>query len=427
MTEALRESWVLSANSDMTDFPLNNLPYGVFSTGQGSSRCGVAIGDRILDVAALERAGLIALEGGPAFDTPSWNTLMRRGPAVWRDLRARLTSLLAREGGDPQSVSPFLTAMADAALHLPFEVAGFTDFFANLDHARNAGTIFRGAQDAVAPNWYDIPMGYNGRASTVYVSGTPIRRPLGQVLLPGSDRPVLMPEPKLDYELELGAVVGTDHPGFRPVDLGQAEAMIFGYVLVNDWSARGIQAWEARPLGPFLSKSFATSISPWIVPAAALAPFRCSPPERVRPPLPYLAETEPTHLDIALEARLKAGDTGAEAVIASTTYRGMSFSLAQQLCHHMINGTAMRAGDLLGSGTVSGPAPENRGCLLERSWNGTEPIELPDGTERTFLEDGDELTLSGHAQGNGYRIGFGTCQGRILPALQPPSTSLEAA
>ncbi|MCO5162243.1 MAG: fumarylacetoacetase [Mesorhizobium sp.] len=415
MTGLLR-SWIASANSETTDFPLNNLPYGVFSGGQETPRCGVAIGDLILDVTGLERAGLIGAPGAPDFQEPAWNTFMRRGPGAWRVFRARLTELLIEGSETQEVVAPFLVPMNSVKMHLPFEVTGFTDFFANLDHATNAGTIFRGPSDAVASNWYDIPVGYNGRAVTVYVSGTPIRRPLGQVLLPGSERPVLMPEPKLDYELELGAVVGTDHAGFQPVNLADADAMIFGYVLVNDWSARGIQAWEARPLGPFLAKSFATSISPWVVPAAALAPFRCPPPSRVHPLLPYLSESYPTHFDIEVEARMKTQESQSELVIATTNYRRMYFSLAQQLCHHMINGTAMRAGDLLGSGTISGPAPENRGCLLERTWNGTEALTFPDGTRRTFLEDGDEIALTGRALGGDYRIGFGECRGRILKA-----------
>lgn len=417
----LKESWVASANSAVTDFPLANLPYGVFSMVGGARRCGVGIGDLILDVTALEQAGLIDLEEGPAFGHPSWNTFMRRGPSAWQALRHRLTALLARDGGNPDLIGRFLVPMVDATLHLPFEVQAFTDFFANLDHATNAGTIFRGPKEAVAANWYDIPVGYNGRASTVYVSGTPIHRPLGQILLSGRDRPVLMPEPKLDYELELGAVVGTDRDGFSPANLSQAEAMIFGYVLVNDWSARCIQAWEARPLGPFLAKSFATSISPWIVPAAALGPFRCSPPARVHAPLPYLLDSAPTHFDITLEARLKLDGSATEHLVSSTNYRRMYFSLAQQLCHQIVNGTAIRAGDLLGSGTVSGPKPENRGCLLERTWNGTEPLTFPEGVRRTFLDDGDEVVFSGYAQGETHRIGFGRCEGQILPARDLPA------
>lgn len=417
---SLHRSWVSSANSATTDFPLNNLPYGVFSTGKEIPRCGVAIGDRILDVTGLERARLIEVNGGAAFDRPAWNAFMRRGPEAWQALRHRLADLLAEGSGASEKTAEFLVPMEGATMHLPFEVTGFTDFFASLDHATNAGTIFRGPADAVSPNWYDIPVGYNGRPSTVYVSGTPIRRPLGQVLAPGADRPVLIPEPRLDYELELGAVVGTDHPGFNPVDLVRADAMIFGFVLVNDWSARGIQAWEARPLGPFLAKSFATSISPWIVPAMALEPFRCTPPSRVHPLLPYLTEAQPTHFDIEVEARLTTGDMKNEMVVARANYRWMYYSLAQQLCHHMINGTAIRAGDLLGSGTISGPAPENRGCLLERTWNGIAPLILPNGSERSFLENGDVLTLAGHAQGEGYRIGFGKCEGEITPAAHLP-------
>ena len=407
-------SWVASANDPETPFPLNNLPCGVFSRGIEAPRCCVAIGDMVLDLAMLEDLGL--LDGLPAvFHEPSWNAFMAVGPDVWARFRRIVTGLLLDGAPVVPQVSPALVPMAGLRLHLPLVVAEYTDFFASEDHARNAGKALRGADD-LAPNWVHVPVGYNGRASTVVVSGTDIRRPLGQILPVGAAAPVFAASGRMDFELELGAVVGVANPHGTPVDLAQADQMIFGYVLLNDWSARDIQAWEARPLGPFQAKGFATTIGPWIVMSEALAEARCAAPERHAPLLPYLTDRGPTHFDIALSAHLITPD-GSLTQITRTNYRRMYFSLAQQLCHHATNGCAMRVGDLLGSGTVSGPEPENRGCLLELTWNGATPLPLADGTARTFLEDGDTISLSGHAQFDDYRIGFGTCSGTITPAL----------
>ena len=409
------ESWVASANQTETSFPLNNLPCGVFSRGGDAPRCCTAIGDQVLDLARLQRAGL--LDGLPAvFDQPSWNGFMAAGTAAWSALRQRLTGLLSAGAAEAPQLRPALVPLTEVQLHLPFTVAEYTDFFSSEDHARNAGMALRGA-DTLAENWVHIPVGYNGRASTVVVSGTPVRRPLGQVLPAGATMPVFAASARVDFELELGAVVGLPNRPGEPVTLAEAEAMIFGYVLLNDWSARDIQGWENRPLGPFQSKGFATSIGAWIVTREALAAARCAAPARHLPLLPYLDDAgRPAHFDIDLTARLSTS-VGTEAVITRTNYRRMYFSLVQQLCHHAANGCAMRTGDLIGSGTVSGPTPENRGCLLELTWNGRDPLHLPDATTRTYLEDGDTLTLSGHADCDGYRIGFGECAGTITAAL----------
>jgi len=413
----LKRSWVASANSTDTDFPLNNLPCGVFSTPTLDARCGVAIGDMIVDMQMAEETGVIDLMDDPLFDVPFWNEVMEQGPAVWTALRNRLTDLLAEGSRNRALAEPLLVPMAGATLHLPFVVSEFTDFYAGRHHATNVGTMFRGAENALPPNWLHIPIGYNGRASSVVVSGTDIRRPWGQLKSPDHDRPAFLPSRRFDLELEMGAIVGTSSD--RPLTVDEADAAIFGYVLLNDWSARDIQAWEYQPLGPFQAKATATSISPWIVTKSALEPFRTATPEREFELLDHLRDTRPMLYDIALGVTL--APTGKPATtIAQTNFKEMYYSAAQQLAHHSTSGCPMNAGDLLGSGTISGPTRAERGSLLELSWGGKEPITLDTGETRTFLEDGDTLTLSGHATGNGYRIGFGTCTGTLLPALKDP-------
>lgn len=412
----LLRSWVASANTPDCPFPLNNLPCGVFSVGDDEPRCGVAIGSMILDVAALEEAGLLALPGGPLLDVPFWNEVMEAGPAVWDVLRARLMELLVEGRAAADAIASHLVPMQDAVLHLPFLVAEYTDFYAGRHHATNVGTMFRGAENALPPNWLHIPIGYNGRASSVVVSGTPVRRPWGQVKGPDDAVPRFAPSARFDIELEMGAVVGVPSEG--PVTVAEADAMIFGYVLLNDWSARDIQAWEYQPLGPFQAKATATTISPWIVMKAALEPFRVPTPPREVPLLPYLNEPGPMLYDIALEVGLTP-EGGAETIITHTNYREMYYSAAQQLAHHTTSGCAMTTGDLLGSGTISGPTKDSRGSLLELSWGGKEPIAIADGTRR-FVEDNDTLTLRGAAKGDGYIIGFGACSGTLLPALADP-------
>lgn len=405
-------SWVESANTPDTDFPLNNLPFGVFSA-EGRQRCGVAIGDMILDASRLEAEGAITLAGGAFLDQGRWNPVMAAGPAVWDDLRSQLTELLSDGAAE---VHGHLIPQAKASLHMPFEVAEFTDFYASHHHATTVGTMFRGAENALPPNWLSIPIGYNGRASSVCISGTDVRRPWGQVKGPDDALPCFAPSARFDIELELGAIVGTASAG--PVTVAEADAMIFGYVLLNDWSARDIQAWEYQPLGPFQAKATATGISPWIVTRAALEPFRASTPPRQRALLPYLEEPGPMLYDIELGVDLMP-EGEADVTIAQTNYNQMYYSAAQQLAHHTSSGCAMRTGDLLGSGTISGPGKTQRGSLLELSWGGKEPFAVGRQT-RSFVEDGDTLTLRGAAIGDGYRIGFGTCTNRVIPALPDP-------
>jgi fumarylacetoacetase len=421
------KSWIESANGPENHFPVRNLPYGVFSRVGEAPRCGVAIGDFVADLAALEEAGLV-LAGAPVFAAPALNGFMALGATAWENVRTRLTALFS-EGGDPALRDDaglrarVLAPLGSVKMHLPFKVAGYTDFYSGKHHASNVGIMFRGNENALPPNWLSIPIAYNGRASTVVVSGTEIRRPLGQIKPSGQDLPVFSPSRRLDIELEMGAVIGLPTEMGAPITVAEAEKKIFGYVLLNDWSARDIQAWEYQPLGPFQAKVFGTSISPWVVTKAALAPFKVSTPERERPLLPYLAEPGPMLFDIHLEVHMQPEGAARATVISRTNYREMYFSAPQQLAHHAIGGCKMETGDLLGSGTISGPTKDSRGSLLELSWGGNEPLTLETGETRTFIEDGDTMTLTGWAQGPDHRIGFGECTGKILPAH--PTAHLE--
>ena len=394
-------SRIAAANQADCEFPIQNLPYGVFSTPDAGARCGVAIGDMILDLAECERRGLIDAEG--TFARPQLNDFIALGREAWDRTRARLTQLLAEGAEEDLPLVP----MADATLHLPIRVTEFTDFYASRNHAFNVGVLFRGPENALPPQWTHMPIGYNGRASSVVVSGTEIRRPMGQVK--GEDGPVWTACRRLDLEMELGAIVGADSRMGERVSVDEAEEMIFGYVLLNDWSARDIQAWEYQPLGPFQSKALGTTIGAWIVTQAALEPFRSTGAERSNPLLPYLAESRPGLYDMTI------GWTMNGQPMSRTNYNVMYYSSAQQLAHHTESGCPMRVGDLLGSGTISGPSRDQTGALLEMTEGGKSPVEV-NGAARTFIEDGDEIGLYGFAQGDGYRIGFGPCSGRILPA-----------
>ena len=416
-----QRSWIKSANEAGCHFPVQNLPYGVYSIDGSRHRCCAAIGDKIVDLFALESDGLLDAAEYQVFANETLNAFMALGPEAWNRVRSKLTSLLT-EGGDDalrsnEALRRYALIPADRAqLHLPFDVAGYTDFYASRQHAFNVGAMFRGPENALPPNWLHIPIGYNGRSSTVVVSGTDVRRPLGQRKDPDSTEPTFGPSQRLDIELELGAVIGLPSTMGEPLTVAEADDLIFGYVILNDWSARDIQAWEYQPLGPFQSKAFATSISPWVVTKAALEPFRTTAPDREKPLLPYLREHKPLHYDISLEVKIRPEQSSKDVTISRTNYRHMYYSAAQQLTHHAIGGCKMRTGDLLGSGTISGPEKDGFGSLLEMSWGGKQPIDLGDGHMRSFVEDGDTLTLSGWAEGNGYRVGFGECVGKILPA-----------
>ena len=397
--------WVESANG-ATDFPIENLPYGVFDAGSGA-RQGIAIGDQILDVSALK------LDIDPALlQAGSWNAFMAAGINVWRKFRQDVTELLSNDAHQA-SVKKHLLSQAAVKMLMPFTVSEYTDFYAGKNHAFNVGTMFRGPENALPPNWLSIPIGYNGRASSIVVSETPVTRPWGQLKSPDEDLPHFGICKRFDFELEMGAIVGTPSEGM--VSVNEADQMIFGYVLLNDWSARDIQAWEYQPLGPFQAKATATTVSPWIVSADALGPFRVSTPPRERELLPYLVEDKPMLYDIDLEVEL-TDKNNQRTIISKTNFKELYYSAAQQLAHHTSSGCPMRTGDLLGSGTISGEHEKSYGSLLELAWGGKKPITLSSGETRTFIEDGDTITLRGGASNKEYRIGFGECSGLVLPA-----------
>jgi fumarylacetoacetase len=404
-----------------SDFPIQNLPYGVFSAKDGlAPRVGVAIGDYVLDLWQLAQDCRIDVVEPAVFAASSLNPFMALGPKVWSRTRARISELLRHDHPELRDNEPLrqraLVPMADVRLHLPIAVAGYTDFYSSKEHATNVGVMFRGKDNALQPNWVHMPIAYNGRASTVVVSGTKVRRPRGQLKPPNVDAPSFGPCKRLDFELEMGAVVGQPSAMGEMLREQQAEEMIFGFVILNDWSARDIQQWEYVPLGPFQAKAFATSISPWVVTRDAMEPFRRQGPTQEPAPLPYLRQTQPNNYDLTLDVGLRAAGTSEAARICRTNFKYMYWSSVQQLLHHASSGCAMNVGDLLGSGTISGPEKDQRGSLLEISWNGTEPVELAGGIKRSFLEDGDSLVMRGWCQGDGYRVGFGEVEGTILPA-----------
>jgi fumarylacetoacetase len=403
-----------------SDFSIQNLPYGVFSTDGVAPRVGVAIGEYVLDLWELEQDGRLDVGELGVFAEASLNRFMSLGPKIWSRTRARISELLRHDHPELRDNDALrglaLVPMKKVKLHLPISVAGYTDFYSSKEHATNVGVMFRGKDNALQPNWLHMPIGYNGRASTVVVSGTPVRRPRGQLKPPGAEVPSFAACKRLDFELEMGVVVGQSSAIGEMLTEAEAEAMIFGFVLLNDWSARDIQQWEYVPLGPFQAKAFATSISPWIVTREALEPFRAPGPVQDPAPLPYLQQNGTHNYDLQLEVGLRAPGMAAPAGICTTNFKYMYWSSVQQLMHHASSGCAMNVGDLLGSGTISGPEKHQRGSLLEISWNGTEPVQLPGGVTRTFLEDGDSLSFRGWCQSEGYRVGFGEVEGTIVPA-----------
>ncbi len=403
----MSESWV--AVPPGSHFPLANLPFGVFSTmGDARRRIGVAIGERVLDVGAL--AERERTPPASALTEPDLNAFLSLGRSAWSEARAWLAETLG-EARHRAALEPLLHAQRDVTLHLPFLVADYVDFYASEHHAANLGRILRPGQEPLLPNWKHLPVGYHGRAGTIVVSGTEIVRPCGQRKPPDAPAPVFGPSERLDFEVELGFVVGVPSAQGARVPIERFREHVFGACLVNDWSARDLQAWEYVPLGPFLGKSFATSISPWIVPLDALEAARVAPPPRTQALLPYLEDREPWGLDVSFEVALN-GHT-----ISRPPFAGMYWSAPQMLAHLTVNGASLRTGDLFASGTVSGPARAQRGSLIELSWGGAEPLALPDGTKRAFLLDGDEVAITATALGaGGARIGFGEVRGRILPA-----------
>ena len=392
-------------------FGLATLPYGVFSTtDQDLRRVGVRIGDFVLDAGAA--AEFVGMESGICWAQPSLNHFLSLGRPAWTAARVWLIEVLSNPAHRDE-IEPHLIPLAEVTLHLPIEVADYVDFYASENHATNIGTIFRPDGEALTPNWKHLPIGYHGRSGTVVVSGTDIIRPMGQRKAPTDPAPVYGPSVKLDIEAELGFIVGDSTEHGSPVAIDDAAGHLFGVALFNDWSARDIQAWECVPLGPFLGKSFGSSLGAWVVPMEALATARVPLPQQDPEPLPYLKGSGASlfGLDIRLEVRING------TLVSSPTYAGMYWSPAQMLAHLTVNGASLRDGDLFASGTISGPEKHTRGSLLELTWNGQEPLTLDDGSTRTFLRDGDTVTVTGWAPGpDGARIGLGEVVGTITPA-----------
>jgi fumarylacetoacetase len=417
---ALRSFVTVSPESH---FPIQNLPYGLFRwRGEADRHIGVAIGNSILDLGCLVEAGLLdEVPGADAlFTAESLGPFMAAGKPLWEAARSAISRLLREDEPalrDNDALrAQALVPMSEVEMLLPTTIGDYTDFYSSREHASNVGSMFRGPDKALLPNWLHVPIAYHGRASSVVVSGTDLHRPLGQTNPTNAPTPNFGPSQAVDFELELGCFIGPGNELGQPIACREAADHVFGFVLVNDWSARDIQQWEYVPLGPFLAKNFGTSISPWVVPLLALEPFRVPGPVQEPQPLPYLQGAPDWGLNIELEAWLQALGMEKPQRICRTNARYLYWNVCQQVAHHTVNGCNLRTGDLIASGTISGPTPESYGSLLELAWKGTKPIQLANGQQRTYLLDGDRLTLTGWCQVNGYRVGLGSVTGRILSA-----------
>jgi fumarylacetoacetase len=412
-------SWIIV--SENSDFPIQNLPFGIFSSPEKAPRVGVAIGDYILDLSELNNAGLINIPefSNKEFLAPTLNSLIKRGKKATRNLRNRISELLQENNTELKNNEDVkkkaLVKMEEAKMHLPVEIGDYTDFYSSIEHATNVGIMFRDPANALLPNWRHMPIGYHGRASSIIVSGTDIHRPKGQTKADDAALPAFGPTRLLDFELELAFIIGKETVMGDSISTDEAEDYIFGMVLFNDWSARDIQKWEYVPLGPFLGKNFASSISPWIITLDALEPFRIKGPEQSPEVLPYLQYKGEKNYDINLEVYIKPEGQGNHK-ICSSNFKYMYWNMCQQLAHHTINGCNIKVGDMMASGTISGPKSDSYGSMLEISWKGTKPVKMPDGSERKFILDNDTVIMKGYCQKNGIRIGFGEVKTKILPA-----------
>ena len=395
-----------------SDFPIQNLPYGIFSTqADPRLRVGTRLGDFVVDLSMLDDGGRFEKKY-VFFADATLNRFMTAGRNVWREIRQRLSKLLGEEQASLKAEA--LIPIHEVQMHLPVSIGDYTDFYASREHATNVGIMFRGKENALMPNWLHLPVGYHGRASSVVLSDTDVIRPRGQVK--PKDAPVeFVASRQLDFELEMGFFVGTGNELGEPISIENAREHIFGMVLLNDWSARDIQAWEYQPLGPFLAKNFATSISPWVVTMDALEPFRVRGPQQDPTPLPYLQADSASGFDIQLEVSLRSARMEEAQIISRSNMKHLYWSIEQMLAHHTVTGCNMRVGDLCGTGTISGPTEDSYGSMLELAWRGEKPIQLSSGETRTFLQDGDTLIIKGYCQGDGYRIGFGEVTGKVLP------------
>jgi fumarylacetoacetase len=404
-------------------FPIQNLPFGIFSPAGAAPRAGVAIGEFVLDLAVLEERGHFRtpeFQGRAVFSAGALNSFLALGRLAWRKAREVIQRLLDSETptlrDDAELRARAFHSRKEVTMHLPARIGDYTDFYSSYHHAHNVGTMLRGPENALMPNWKWLPVAYHGRASSIVVSGTDVRRPHGQIKPPDAAAPIFGPSRGFDYELETAFLIGPGNSLGHPISIERAADHIFGLVLMNDWSARDVQAWEYQPLGPFLAKNFCTSISPWVVTLEALEPFRKPLLPQDPEPLPYLRVPNDSTYDIQLEAHLQTKALAVPHPITRTNFQNLYWSIVQQLAHHTVNGCNLQPGDLLASGTISGPTEESRGCMLELTWRGANPLTLPNGETRKWLEDGDRLTITGWAQGEGYRIGFGEVTGQVLPA-----------
>jgi fumarylacetoacetase len=406
-------SWVEVPSS--SDFPIQNLPFGIFKTQYLSAVAGVAIGDMVIDLVYLHEHGFLDGLGLPAgvFNQPHLNGFLTLGRKKCGQVRQRVSELLRHDNPtlrDNKAAREIaLLPMSEVQMQMPVRIPNYTDFYSSEQHATNVGTMFRDPKNALLPNWKHLPVAYHGRASSIVVSGAPVVRPKGQVKPNADAQPVLAPTSKLDFELEVAFVSCSDTVLGKPIDIAEAGDHIFGFVLFNDWSARDIQQWEYVPLGPFLAKNFGSTISPWIVTLDALEPFMTDGPKQDPPVLPYLAFQGRGNFDVKLEVSLN------DTVISKSNFKYLYWNVFQQLAHHTVNGCNIQVGDLYASGTISGPEPGSYGSMLELTWNGQNPLKLDDGTSRRFIEDGDTVTIRGYAEKDGVRIGFGECKGTILP------------
>lgn len=403
-----------------SDFPIQNLPFGIFSTESREPRVGVAIGDYVLDLLAVSQNGLfdlLSLEDPTVFHGPTLNRFIALGKPMWREVRARVSELLRNDNPEirdhDELMRECLVKRHEVTMHLPLQVPNYTDFYSSLDHATNVGMMFRDPGKPLPPNWKHQPLAYHGRASSILVSGQPVFRPQGQVKAADAAGPTFGPSRQLDFELEVAFITGRATANGSYVLADEADDYIFGLVLFNDWSARDIQQWEYQPLGPFLGKSFASTISPWVVTLDALEPFRVEGPLQDPQVLPYLEFTGPKHLDLDLKVYLQPARQES-VLISHTNARHLYWNMNQQLAHQTSNGCNLEVGDLYASGTISGPDPEAYGSLLELTWNGTKPLLLPDGATRKYLEDGDSVIMLGHGERNGIRIGFGELRNQVV-------------
>jgi len=416
-----RKSWLPVVQG--CDFPIQNIPFGVFITRDDIITIGTRIGEYAIDLGAFHQLGYF--NGIPLTDDifmqDSLNDFIADGRKTWRLVRNRIAEVFDKENptlrDNEKHKEIIIFDVNEVEMLLPIDVGDYTDFYSSKEHATNVGTMFRGKDNALMPNWLHIPVGYHGRSSSVVVSGTNIRRPYGQTLPNGATKPVFGPSKRLDMELETAFITTAANDLGKTINVNEAEEYIFGMVLLNDWSARDIQKWEYVPLGPFLGKNFASTISPWIVTLDALEPFRCESPKQEVEPLPYLKPSKTANsFDIKLEVTLETED-GDLNTLSTSNFKYLYWTMAQQLAHHTSNGCNVRSGDLMGSGTISGPTENSYGSLLELTWGGKKPLTLKDGSSRTFLNDGDNLILRGYCENKKGRIGFGKCTGKILPPI----------